>query len=82
MNAGEVLIECSWEVENLDDVRNKILWREQLSELTEETNLENCFRISQSDSSSCPCTLKLSLQNKRKFSALQILSEVGTCMEI
>lgn len=77
MNVEEVTVECSWKIENLDDVRNKILWKENLSELTEETNIENCFAISQADSESGPCTIKFVLKNNRKFAALQILSEVN-----
>ncbi len=74
MNVEEVTVECSWEIENLDHVRNKILWKEELSELTEETNIDNCFMMKQTNPS--PCTLKITLKNNRKFAALQILSEV------
>lgn len=76
MNLDEVTIDCTWKIENNDDVRKKILWKEQMSKLTEETNVENCFMMSQIDSPSGPCTLKLCLKNNRKFAAIQILSEV------
>ena len=54
----------------------KILWKEQFSELSEETSIENCFSMSKSNPDSGPCTLKIILKNNRKFAALQILSEV------
>ena len=52
------------------------MWKEQLSELSEETSIENCFSMSKSNPDSGPCTLKIILKNNRKFAALQILSEV------
>ncbi|XP_046441448.1 uncharacterized protein LOC124192277 [Daphnia pulex] len=76
MNPEAVTIDCSWKIENVDAVRTKILWKEQLSELSEETSIENCFNMSQSNPDSGPCTLKIILKNNRKFAALQILSEV------
>ena len=83
MNAQEVTeispecsVECSWKIENIDHVKNKILWKEHLSELTEETNIDNCFMMSQTSPECTPCTLKIVLRNNRKFVALQILSEV------
>ena len=76
MNPDAVTVDCSWKMENIDDVRTKILWKEQLSELSEETSIENCFSMSQSNPDSGPCTLKIILKNNRKFAALQILSEV------
>jgi hypothetical protein len=76
MNPDAVTMDCSWKIENIDDVRKKILWKEQLSELSEETSIENCFSMSQSNPDSGPCTLKIILKNNRKFAALQILSEV------
>lgn len=76
MNAEDMVIECSWTIENFEDVRNKILWKDDLCELTQETNLDNCFMVSQTNCSTAPCTLKFILKNNRKFSCLQILSEV------
>lgn len=76
MNAEDIAIECSWTIENIEDVRNKILWKDDLCELTEETDVDNCFMVSQPDCSSAQCTLKFVLKNNRKFSCLQILSEV------
>jgi len=76
MNPDAVTVDCSWKIENIDAVRTQILWKEQLSELSEETSIDNCFSMSQSNPDSGPCTLKISLKNNRKFAALQILSEV------
>jgi hypothetical protein len=75
MNPDAVTVDCSWKMENID-VKAKILWKEQLSELSEETSIENCFSMSQLNPDSGPCTLKIILKNNRKFAALQILSEV------
>ena len=78
MNAEDVDIVCSWTIENIEQVRNKILWKDDLCELSEETNVENCFMVvQQANSSDGPCTLKIILKNNRKFSNLQILSEVS-----
>ncbi|KAI9562048.1 hypothetical protein GHT06_013013 [Daphnia sinensis] len=76
MNPDEVTVECSWKIENIDKVWEKILWKEKLSELVEETNVDNCFSLSQRTSDPCPCSLKICLTKNRKFIALQILSEV------
>lgn len=76
MNPDAVTVDCSWKIENVDAVRTKILWKEQLSELSEETSIDNCFNMSQSNPDSGPCTLKIVLKNNRKFAVLQILSEV------
>ena len=77
MNAEDIVIECSWNAENIEDVRNKVLWKDAPCELTEETNVDNCFMVSHTNcSSTTPCTLKFILKNNRKFSCLQILSEV------
>jgi hypothetical protein len=73
MNPDAVTVDCSWKMEN---IFSKILWKEQLSELSEETSIENCFSMSQLNPDSGPCTLKIILKNNRKFAALQILSEV------
>ena len=77
MNADEVSVECSWEVENLEEIHKKILWKDRLSDLTAETNAENCFKVSQQNPESGPCKLKIVLKKNRKFAALQILSEVS-----
>ena len=78
MNSTDVVVECTWSVENISDVATKILWKDELCELTEETDIDNCFAMNQPNlpGDNIPCTLKLSLKNNKKFSALQILSGV------
>lgn len=76
MSPDEVTVECSWKIENIDKVWEKILWKEKLSQLAEETNINNCFSMSQKTSDPCPCSLKICLTKNRNFIALQILSEV------
>lgn len=76
MSPEEVTVECTWKIEHIDEVWNKILWKEKLAELAEETNIENCFNMSQITSDPRPCSLKICLRKNRKFVALQILSEV------
>ncbi|XP_032798395.2 uncharacterized protein LOC116935139 [Daphnia magna] len=76
MSPDEVTVECSWKIENIDKVWEKILWKEKLSQLAEETNINNCFSMSKKTSDPCPCSLKICLTKNRNFIALQILSEV------
>lgn len=81
IKAEEVTIECSWDIESLESVSQKIIWKEELAELTTESNIENCFMMSQpSAENPVSCTLKISLRNDRKFSGLQILSEVNSSL--
>ncbi|XP_057381872.1 uncharacterized protein LOC130704467 [Daphnia carinata] len=76
MSPDEVTVECSWKIENIDKVWEKILWKDKLPELVEETNISNCFSMSQRTTDPCPCSLKICLTKNRKFIAIQILSEV------
>lgn len=73
----ETAIESSWLIENLETISQKIIWKQELTELTNESNIENSFMMSQPPMENpIPCSLKISLKNNRKFSGLQILSEV------
>merc|ERR1712071_437055 len=49
----------------------------ELGELTEESNIENCFEMIQPSDNSTHCTLKMTLKSNRKCSGIQILSEVA-----
>ena len=75
MNSDKVKVECSWSVEKIEEIPNKIIWKEELGELTEESNIENCFEMTQPVENT-PCTLKLTLKCNQKFTGIQILSEV------
>jgi len=75
MNSDKLKVECSWSVENIEEIPNKILLREKLGELTEESNIENCFEMIQ-PTENTHCTLKLILKCNHKFTGIQILSEV------
>ena len=75
MNSDKLQVECSWSVKNIREIPNKILWKEELGELTEESNIENCFEMIQ-PMENTHCTLKLTLKCNRKFAGIQVLSEV------
>lgn len=75
MNSDKLQVECSWSVKNIGEIPNKILWKEELGELTEESNIENCFEMIQ-PMENTHCTLKLTLKCNRKFAGIQVLSEV------
>ena len=76
MSSDDITVDCSWQINNMKDIANKIMWKEELGELTEESNIENCFEMIQPSDNSTHCTLKMTLKSNRKCSGIQILSEV------
>jgi len=77
---GDVVVESTWQVEDVDDLPQKILWRDSVCELTQETDAANCFALNRPapPHANAACTLKLILRNGRQVSVLQVLSEAST----